>query len=98
MYSKTQRLVLLGYGAFALVTILVLDNRLGRHISSPIYAVLCAPLPFGIGLCAIQNGWIGARYSTIYRDESPVSYWFYVALALAIGIGSFLWGAFDALR
>ena len=98
MYSKAQRSVMFGYIAFGIVAILFLHRGGDRHTSSPLDLILGAPIPFGFGIFAIQNGWISARYSTIYRDKSPASYWFYVALALSIGIGMFLWGAFAELR
>ncbi len=89
---------MIGYIGFAIVAILVLHHFIGRHTSSPIDLILGAPVPFGFGIFAIQNGWISTRYSTIDRDESPVSYWFYVTLALVVGAGMFVWGVFQALR
>ena len=87
-----------GYIAFAIVTVFVLHSGFDRHTSSPLDLILGAPIPFGFGVFAIQNGWINTRYSNVNRDESPVSYWFYVTLALMMGGGMFLWGVFDALR
>ena len=98
MYSKGQRLAMIGYIAFAILVILIHHREIGRHMSSPFDLIVGAPIPFGFGIFAIQNGWISARYSSVDRDESPVSCWFYVALALGIGSGMFIWGVFDALR
>lgn len=98
MYSKGQRWAMLGYIAFAIVAILVLHGGLNRHTSSPFDLILGAPIPFGFGVFAIQNGWINTRYSNVDRDESPLSYWFYVAFALGIGAVMFFWGVFDTLR
>nr|WP_295772551.1 hypothetical protein [Rhodoferax sp.] len=99
MYSKTQRYVMIGYMAFMILAMLVTHRGMDRHTSTPLDSILGAPIPFAFGVFAIQNGWISARYSSpIDRDESPVSFWFYVALALLIGTGMFLWGAYGAIH
>ena len=98
MYSKKQRYLMLGYIAFVLI-ILARHGGLSRHSPTPLDLMLYAPIPFGLGIFAIQNGWIGARYSApIDREESPVSFWFYVGFALLFGTGMFLWGAREAIR
>jgi hypothetical protein len=89
---------MLGYMAFAALTLLLVHSGFGRHMSSPVDLLVGAPIPFGFGLFAIQNGWINARYAKVNRDGSPVSFWFYVALLLAISAGMFLWGLVDAFR
>ena len=89
---------MLGYIAFVIVILLARHGIFGRNASTSLGILLYAPIPFGIGVFAIQNGWIGARYSSpIYRDEAPVSYWFYVAFALLMGLGMFLWGIREAV-
>jgi len=98
MYSKTQRAVMIGYIAFVIVTILARHGGFDRQSSTPLDLILGAPIPFGFGVFAIQNGLINTRYSIVNQDESPASFWFYVALALLIGAGMFLWGLFDLLR
>ena len=98
MYSKTQRNLMIGYIAFVIVTILVRHGGVDRHTSTPLDLILGAPIPFGFGVFAIQNGRINTRYSNVDREDSPVSYWFYVALALSVGVGMFLWGIRDTLR
>jgi len=99
MYTKTQRRVMLGYIAFFILTILARHSGLDRHTSTPLDLILGAPIPFAFGVFAIQNGWISTRYSKpIDRDEAPVSFWFYVAFALLLGTGMFLWGVRDALQ
>lgn len=98
MYSKTQRLVMLGYIALAPVTLLLVHGGHNRHASYPVDLIVGAPIPFGVGVIAIQNGWINTRYSNVDREESPISYWFYVALALTVGAGMFTWGVLNALR
>ena len=95
MFSKRQRLAMIGYIAFAILAVLVLHRGAGQHTSSPIDLILGAPVPFGFGIFAIQNGWISARYSSVDRDKSPVTFWFYVALALGLGAGMFIWGVFS---
>ena len=93
MYSKTQRNLILGYIVFVLLTIVVRHNGLNRHTSTPLDLILGAPIPFFFGVFGIQNGWISTRFSSpIDREESPVSFWFYVACALLLGAGMFLWG------
>ena len=99
MYSKTQRNLMIGHIVFVIVTILIRHGGLDRQTSTPLYLILGAPIPLGLGVFAIQNGWIGERYSKpIDRDDAPVSFWFYVALALGIGAGMFLWGVRDAIQ
>ena len=99
MYSKTQRNLMLGYIAFAIVAMLVRHSGLDRHTSSPWDLILGAPIPFGFGVFAIQNGWISTRYAPpVDRDASPVSFWFYVGLALLLGAGMFLWGVYGAIH
>ncbi len=98
MYSKPQRLFMVGYIAFAVVMLLFLHSGVNRHTTYPFDAVIGAPVPFSFGVFAIQNGWVNTRYSRIDRDESPVSYWFYVALALSLGAGLFFWGIVNAIR
>ena len=99
MYSKTQRNVMLGYIAFVVVTILASHGGFQRHTSSPLDLILGAPIPFGFGVFAIHNGWISSRYSAVIdREESPVTFWFYVAFALLLGAGMFLWGIRDAIQ
>jgi hypothetical protein len=98
MYSKTQRLVMFGYIALAIVALLLVHGGHNRHTSLPADLIIGAPIPFGFGVFAIQNGWINTRYSILDREESPVSYWFYVALALAVGAGMFTWGVWGVLR
>lgn len=98
MYRKTQRNVMIGYMIFVIVTVLVRHSGLERHTSTPLDLILGAPIPFGFGVFAIKNGWISTRYGpSIDRDESPVSFWFYAALALLIGVGMLLWGIHDAV-
>ena len=98
MYSKTQRQVMIGYLAFALVMLLFLHGVLHQNPTSRFDLILGAPLPLGLGVCAIENGAISARYGTIYRDEAPVSFWFYATLALVLGVCEFLWGILVAVR
>lgn len=98
MYSKTQRNLLIGYIAFVIVTILARHGGFDRHTSTPLDLILGAPIPFTFGVFAIQNGWISSRFSTIDRNEAPVTFWFYVALALLVGAGMFLWGVRDVLQ
>ncbi|MES2050013.1 MAG: hypothetical protein V4447_16555 [Pseudomonadota bacterium] len=101
MYSKTQRNILIGYIAFvvvAILAILVMYGGFDRHSSTHLDLILGAPIPFAFGVFAIQNGWISSRFSTIDRGETPVAFWFYVALALLLGVGMFLWGVHDALQ
>ena len=99
MYSKTQRNVMIGYMAFVVLTILARHGGFDRYTSTPLDLILGAPIPFGFGVFAIQNGWISARYSSpIDRDEAPVSFWFYVTCALLLGEGMFLWGVRDAVQ
>ncbi|WP_354334743.1 hypothetical protein [Undibacterium sp. GrIS 1.2] len=97
MYSKTQRNIMFGYIAFVILTILARHGGFGRHTSTPLDLILGAPIPFTFGVFAIQNGWISSRFSTVERNEAPVTFWFYVALALLLGAGMFLWGVRDAL-
>lgn len=99
MYSKTQRNVMIGYIAFVVLTIFARHGGFDRQTSTPLDLILGAPIPFGFGVFAIQNGWISTRYSSpIDRDEAPVSFWFYVACALLLGAGMFLWGVRDAVQ
>lgn len=98
MYSKTQRTIVILYIAFVIVTILARRGGFARQTSTPIDLILGAPIPFGFGVFAIHNGWINTRYSIVNRDDSPASFWFYVALALLIGAGMFLWGLVDLLQ
>lgn len=98
MYSKTQRNILIGYIVFVIVTILLRHGGFERHTSTPLDLILGAPIPFAFGVFAIQNGWISSRFSSVDRNESPVTFWFYVALALLLGAGMFLWGIHDALQ
>ena len=85
MYSKTQRKVMVGYIVFVIAAILVRHGGFDRHTATPLDLILGAPIPFGFGVFAIQNGWIGSRYSqAIDRDEAPVSFWFYVTFALLL--------------
>ncbi len=98
MYSKTQRNLMIGYIAFVIVTILARHSGFNRHTSTPLDLILGAPIPFTFGVFAIQNGWISSRFSIIDRNEAPVTFWFYVALALLLGTGMFLWGVRDALQ
>lgn len=98
MYSKTQRNVIIGYIVFAMVAILARHGGFDRHTSTPFDLILGAPIPFFFGVFALQNGWIRSRYSTIDRDEAPVTFWFYVAFALLLGVGMFLWGVRDAIQ
>ena len=99
MYTKTQRIVMIGYIVFVILTVLARHGGVDRHTSTPFDLILGAPIPFGFGVFAIQNGWISTRYSKpIDRDEAPVSFWFYVAFALLLGWGMLLWGIHDALR
>ena len=99
MYSKTQRNLMLGYIAFVVMTILARHGGFNRDVSTPLDLILGAPIPLGFGVFAIQNGWISTRYSSpIDREESPVSFWFYVACALLFGAGMFLWGLRDTIR
>ena len=98
-YSKRQRNLMIGYIAFVVLTIIARHGEFDRHTSTPLDLILGAPIPFGFGVFAIQNGWISARYSSpIDRDEAPVSFWFYVACALGLGAGMFLWGVRGALQ
>lgn len=98
MYSKTQRYLMFGYMAFVILAMLVTHRGTDRRTSTPFDLILGAPIPFAFGVFAIQNRWIGTRYSSpIDRDESPVSFWFYVALALLLGAGMFLWGVCGAI-
>lgn len=99
MYSKTQRKVMIGYLVYVVVTILARHGAVDRHTSTPLDLILGAPIPYGFGLFALQNGWISTRYGkTIDREEAPVSYWFYVTCALLLGAGMLLWGVRDAIR
>ena len=99
MYSKLQRNLMLGYLGFVLLIMLVIHEGFSRASLTPIDLILYAPIPIGFGVFAIQNGWISTRYSApIERQDSPVSFWFYVGFALLFGIGMFLWGVFDAIR
>lgn len=99
MYSKTQRNLMVGYIAFAVLAMLVKHSGFDRHASSPLDLMLGAPIPFGFGVFAIQNGWISTRYSSpIDREVSPASFWFFVACALSLGTGMFVWGLYDAIH
>jgi hypothetical protein len=99
MYSKTQRRLMIGYMCFAIIAMIVMHGGSDRHSSNPLDLILGAPIPFGIGIFAIQNGWISARYSSpIDRYEAPGSFWFYVVFALLLGAGMFLWGLHDAFQ
>ena len=99
MYSKIQRNLLLGYLAFVLVVNLAIHWGARGQSLTPIDLILYAPVPIGFGIFAIQNGWIATRYSApIEREDSPVSFWFYVAFALLFGVGMFLWGVRDAIQ
>ncbi|MGZ5779843.1 MAG: hypothetical protein ACXWIN_02675 [Burkholderiaceae bacterium] len=98
MYSKTQIKLLIGYIVIVIVSILVRHNGFDRHTSTPLDLILGAPIPFAIGVFAIQNGRISSRFSTVDRDEAPATFWFYVAFALLLGAGMFLWGIRDALH
>jgi hypothetical protein len=99
VYSKTQRNLMLGYIAFMVLAILARHGGFDRHTSTPLDLILGAPIPCAFGVFAIQNGWISTRYSSpIDREESPVSFWFYVACALLLGAGMFLWGVRDAIQ
>jgi hypothetical protein len=99
MYTKTQRSLMIGYIVFFVIMVLIRHNGIDRHTSTPLDLILGAPIPFAFGVFAIQNGWISTRYAApIERDQSPVSFWFYVALALGVSVGMFIWGIFDGLR
>ncbi len=98
MYSKTQRNVIIGYIVFAIVTILARHCEFDRLTPSPFDLILGAPIPFVFGVSAIQNGWISGRYSTSDRDKAPVTFWFYVAFALLLGVGMFSWGVRGVLQ
>lgn len=82
MYGKSQRLVMLRYIAVAIVTLLPVHGGKNRNTSYSVDMIVGAPIPFGFGVFATQNGWINTRYSNVDREESPVSYWLYVALHL----------------
>jgi hypothetical protein len=99
MYSKNQRYVMFGYLAFMAVSMWLKHHGETVHISSPLDGILGAAVPLLFGVFAIQNGWIGARYAgPIYREEAPVSFWFWVVFALLFGAGMFLWGLRDAFH
>ena len=99
MYSKTQRSVILGYIAFVILTILARHGGFHRQTSMPLDLILGAPIPFGFGVFAIQNGGISSRYSsTIDRYEAPVSFWFYVTCAFLIEVGMLVWGVHGAFQ
>ena len=99
MYSKTQRNLMIGYLVFVIVMVLIRHGGFDRQTSTPLDLILGAPIPFGFGVFAIQNGWISTRYSSpIDRDEAPVSFWFYTACALMLGAGMFLWGIRDVIQ
>lgn len=88
-----------GYLAFMAVSMWLKHYGQAVHISSPFDGILYAPVPFLFGVFAIQNGWISGRYSgPIYREEAPVSFWFWVIFALLIGMSMFLWGLREAFQ
>ena len=89
---------MIGYIVFVIVTILARHGGFDRHTSTPLDLILGAPIPFVFGVFAIQNGWINTRFSIVDRDEAPVTFWFYVAFALLLGVGMFLWGMRDAIQ
>ena len=72
MYSKKQRSLMLGYMVFVALTILATHVGFNRHTSTPLDLILGAPIPFGFGVFAIQNGWISTRYSSPIGDRKSV--------------------------
>ena len=99
MYSKVQRYVMIGYLIFVAISMWLRHRGIDRETSTPLDLILGAPIPFLFGVFAVHNGWISTRYSKpIYRDEAPVSFWFYTAFALLFGAGMFLLGVYEAIR
>ncbi len=99
LYTKPQRKLMIGYIIFAILMTLARHRGIERHTSTPLDLMLGSPIPFAFGVFAIQNGWISTRFtSPIERDDAPVSFWFYVALALGLGAGMFFWGVHDVIQ
>ncbi len=83
---------MIGYCCFVIMAILMRPGGFERHTSTPLDLLLGAPIPFCLGVFAIQNGWISTRYSSIDQEEAPISFWFYVTLSLLLGTGMLLFG------
>jgi hypothetical protein len=99
VYTKAQKKLMFGYLAFLAISLWLKHHGETGHVTSPLDAILGAPVPFLFGVFGIQNGWIGGRYSgPIYREEAPVSFWSCVIVSLLAGVVIFLLGLHEAFQ
>ena len=83
---KQQLKILVGYCIFMLIlTQYIQHSHRYQGLFEPIAAFLGAFLPIAMSVFALKNGWALGRTRQVDRDESPVGFWFLVALGFAIG-------------
>jgi hypothetical protein len=83
---KAQIKVLVGYCIFMLLMTQFLQRSDAfQRLLTPFAALFGSFLPIAISVFAIKNGWAIGRVRMIDRDDSPISYWFLVALGFSLG-------------
>jgi hypothetical protein len=91
MSNKSWIVMALSYAAFCvLVTVIEGPGFHHEPLSTRLDRLLAVPFCWGLMAHGLQYGYVRGRFSTVERDESPVTYW--VNIAAFFLLGSFFFG------
>ena len=93
MSNKSWIILAISYAAFCvLVTFLEGPGFHHEALSTRLDKLLAAPFCWGLMVHGLQTGYVRGRFSTVERDDSPVTYWFNIVLFFVLGL-LFVWRA-----
>jgi hypothetical protein len=94
MSNKSWIILAISYAAFCVLVNFV--EGPGFHhaaLSTRLDKLLAAPFCWGLMSHGLQSGYVKGRFSTVERDDSPVTYWVNIVLLFLLGLFFVWWSA-----
>lgn len=94
MSNRSWIILAISYAAFCvLVTFLEGPGFHHEALSTRLDKLLAAPFCWGLMAHGLQSGYVRGRFSTVERDDSPITYWVNIALFFVLGLFFVWWAA-----
>jgi hypothetical protein len=94
MSNKSWIILAISYAALCvLVTFVEGPGFHHEALSTRLDKLLAAPFCWGLMLHGLQFGYVKGRFSTVERDDSPVTYWVNIVLLFLLGLFFVWWSA-----
>jgi len=92
MSNKSWIILGLSYAAFCVLVTFVEGPALHHAaLSTRLDRFLAAPFCWGLMAHGLQNGYVRGRFSTVERDDSPITYWVNIAVLFLLGLLFIAW-------